>query len=308
MSRKTISDKFHENFFKDDGVHSRSIGYVQGSIMVEAELLDTDELDESFFAHKIKTVVRERSKKIANSITVSHNKVYSNFNLCLSKYSSKNLRIQPDVQVKTSDGELLAVYEIKSIFGNGTNMADVMKDFARLAIFKKLFPKAKCLFVFPGLKSEMRLFLERNSFPFDNNITSNLKSPYKWKEFHIKQLRTILEDQYYDVITDLGIEYIKTRLSRTERTSRYCTLSWIVELQPIGYRPYSDYKLCTWDEISEEDFIYLGSTPPDILQKCIKVERIDIENSKVFCVSNDVEESDWIEFNLFDTVWKYDSK
>lgn len=305
MAKGTVAELYKNNFFKDEGVHNKSVGHIQGYMQAEADLHDPDELDESFFAHALVKVVRTWSRKISNGITVVHNKEYNNFNSALRAYCSKSVRIRPDVQVKNVNGDLLAVYELKSYFGNGTKKKDLMKDIARLAILKKLFPAINCLFIFPGKRKELQSFFERSNFKFDNNITTKIKPPYKWVDIHVSELKLNVGTSYQRVLEDLEIEYIKVRLSRTEKGGAYCTLSWLIDLQTKGYKPFEDYEQCSWDEINEEDFIYIGPTPPDQLQKCDKVERIDHKNSKVLFTGNGSEESKWTKLSKYDTIWKY---
>lgn len=304
MPKETIADRYHENFFKDEGVHNKSVGHIQGYMQAEADLHDPDELDESFFAYALEKVVRTWSRKISNAISVLHNKEYKNFNSTLKDYSSLSISIRPDIQVKNVNGDLLAVYELKSYFGNGTKKKDLMRDIARLAIFKKLFPDINCLFIFPGKRKDLQSFFEKSHFKFENNITRKIKPPYKWVDIHISELKLNVDTSYQRVLDELEVEYVKIRLSRTEKGGTYCTLSWVIDLQPQGYRPFEDYKQCSWDEIIEEDFIYTGPTPPDQLQKCDKVESIDYKNSKVLFTGNGPEESEWVEFSKYDIVWK----
>lgn len=304
MSKLAIQSKFLKNFHKDRGIHNKTMSHVHGYMQSESSLHDETELDESFFANAMKRVLRLWTQKISSGATVTHNKIFKEFNSDLIKYSKETIRIQPDFQIKTSNGDLLAIYELKSIFGNGTKKKDVLKDIARLAIFKKLYPKCKCMFVLPGLKREMISFFDECNFKFQDNLKRRLKSPYPWKDIHVDDL-LIEEKSYLTVLNDLKIDFIQIRLSRTEPGKDYRTLSWEIHLPPQGYRPKSDFLKCKWEEVVSGDIISIGGLAPSKIQDCLQVDQVDILSSQAMFMTNDMDNMEWSEISPDDILWKY---
>lgn len=294
---------FRSNFFTSSGILDSVMNHVQGKMQAEASLENKSELDEGFFKNAIENVLRRKIELIDRAFDVTCNKNFAGLAVQLKKYSNATLRMQADFIVKATDSCPLAVIELKSIFGIGTTKDDVLKDIVRLAIFIKLFPESICIFIIAGKRDEMKRFFDNSEFSFDDNIRQKIKAPYSWHSLSVDNLN--LRNEYKIVLQDLDIREILVRLSRTQRSSKYHSMSYRIKIADPGYRPMSDFSQSTWDDINSGDIVSVGISPADNIGDCMLVDKIDLNIRQVMYQTNDVDDQTWTEIDLDDIVWKY---
>ena len=296
--------KFKNYFFTDNGILDSTMNHIQGKMQAEASIEECDELEESFFKNAMVNILRRKVRNINSSYTVTSNKTYPKFCYELAKFSESKLRIQPDFIIKDRYGMPLSVIELKSIFGTGTTKAMVLKDIARLVLYKKLFPKCQCIFVIAGKKDEMNSFFKESNFKFENNVTKRVRIPYSWNSFQVDDLR-LKEENLVKAFKNLNIREVQLKLSRTQYGQKYHSMSYIVRDCILGYRPASDFIRTTWDNIIIGDFVTIGIKPVKNIGQCKIVDNIDIDLQQVMFQTNEVDNQIWTEIKLDEIVWKY---
>lgn len=305
MSSKII---FKENFNKDYGILDSTINHMHGVMQAEASLEDDDALNEYFFQVPLKRALKRKTHQVLPNAIVIDNKAFSLFSNSLSKYSKRELNPQFDVHIKTQGNTLLAAFELKSVFGSGTTKQAVYNDIARLAITKALFPDTSCAFVIVGKKRELIDFYKKSDFLFSENLSSKKKISRKWVSIEPEDLSP-LDENLREVIKDLKISNIEIKLSRTQSTSRYHCMSYLIKVLKMGERHKQDFSSITWDEVNEGDIIFEGGIEP---QKNIGlyrlVDQIDLKSCRVMYQTNDVDDQDWTEFYRDAQVWRFEPK
>lgn len=296
---------FKNNFFKDNGILDSTMNHIQGKMQAEASIEECDELDESFFQNAMTNVLRRKAKGINKSFTVTSNKIYDRFNEELQKSSSVKLRIQPDFIIKDQNRLPLSVFELKSIFGSGTTKKLVLKDFVKLVLHKRLFPKSQCIFVIAGKKDEMKSFFEKSNFPFVDNVQTRISTPYSWKSIRIEEF-LVNNENYLTALRDLNIKEILVRLSRTQYGERYHSMSYDIRVGIPGYRKESDFSEISWNYVNSGDFICTGLKPVRTIGQCMIVDNIDLKLQQVMYQTNDVDDQYWQEIDLGEIVWRYE--
>lgn len=298
---------FNKSFFTDSGVLDSTMNHIQGKMQAEASIEDSDELDEAFFKNAMLNVLRRKTNKINSSFTVTSNKTYSKFDSELAKLCNVTLRIQPDFIIKHTNGLPLSVIELKSIFGAGTTKSLVLRDIARLAMYHKLFPKCKCVFVIAGKKTEMISFFNTAKFKFKNNLTGKVRPPYSWISLETDDLELTKKD-YVKAMKSLGINEIQIKLSRTQYGQKYHSMSYVVRVPDYGYRASSNFTRTSWDKVVSGDFVYIGNEPSNSIAKYNVVDKLELKLQRVMFQTNDVDDQVWSEFELDDLVWVYTPK
>lgn len=295
---------FNSYFYQDNGILDSTMNHIQGKMQAEASLEESEELEESFFQLAMRNILTRKAKNISEFHSVSVNKTYSKFSTELNKFCQSTLRIQPDFIIKDKNGSPLSVIELKSIFGSGTTKAHVLKDVARLALYKKLFPNCQCVLVIAGEKSEMVSFFKKSFFKFDNNVVKRVTVPYSWKNLNLVDLG-LSDKDYIKAFKALDIREVQVKLSRTQYGQKYHSMSYVVRNVIPGYRPASDFIKTSWNGIESGDIVSIGFYPDNNIGNCLQVDKIDIALEQVMFLTNDVDDQDWTEIYLDDIVWKY---
>ena len=272
---------FAEHIFQDRDIHDSTIRFIQSEMQSIDTLEGYPKLKESFFSDKMRQILSNKIGKLDNSYQVIDDQVYSKLNETLSEKSENSLVMQLDFQILTNDNDLLAAYELKSIFGsNKTTKELFLKDIARLAIVKKLFPKSKCIFVFSGKTKQLLEFFDDSEFPFDDNVNHRTKVPYVWQDIDV-DIFSFLNTEYLGVLKDLKIDTVQVKLSRTQYHHDYHTMSYRVRVAPVGYFPTIELEKCNWEDVEEGDFIFYGNTLSPNFLDCKKVDGLSLESNQV---------------------------
>ncbi len=224
----SIRKNFNKSFFKD--IHARLVENLSGQIQIKLSEQDEPNIDEYFIQDKTENILDRRTTKIENSLKVVRNKGHKPLKDKINQAYNLNLNPEFDIRILGADYKMLyAVYEIKSrLSNNALNKNDIYKDIQRLAIVKALYPKAKCMFILPGLFTEMKNDFQTKGINIPHTFNINQNPNYDRKGGYVlkKIPYNILDNDYSKLLNYIGITDIKIRLSQTFRGRRYILFTY----------------------------------------------------------------------------------